>query len=88
MNDAATTALLVAIVTSPAALGEKRYLSDVAASYGYSVTDAAFQRLLLNSWDEGLVRLSRADLVLDRAKVEASRIAVETEEFHYAELAE
>lgn len=88
-------ALVVAVVTSPAAPIENgssrddelkgRYLSDVQESLGFD--DAAFREVVLSAWYDGLVRLSRADLVRDVAREAASELRLETETFHYIALA-
>jgi hypothetical protein len=84
--NATQTAAAIAILTTAPALGERRYLSDVQAALGFDAD--SFRAVILSLWDEGHILLSRADLVLDAAKVEASTLRIETEEFHYAELAE
>jgi hypothetical protein len=83
--NATQTALAIAIATTAPALGDKRYLSDVAAALGFDAE--RFEAVLLSAWYDGHIELSRADLVLDSAKVEASELRIETETFHYARLA-
>jgi hypothetical protein len=86
--NATQQALLIALTITAPALGEKRFLIDVARAAGYETVDGEFAAILESCWEDGLVNLSRADMVYDRARVDASSLRILTEEFHYAELAE
>jgi hypothetical protein len=97
MNSAQLALVVALITTDPvpefrAAAGEpgadernetaNRYLCDVRAQLGFGRAD--FEALVLNAWLDGLIELSRADLVFDADKVEDSEIRYLTETFHYA----
>jgi hypothetical protein len=69
------------------ALGRKFYLADVASvleTYR-GISWAGFAELAVAAHQAGLIELTRADLVIDTAKTEASEIAHETAAWHYLE---
>jgi hypothetical protein len=66
-------------------LEDRCYLCDVQAATGLDA--ASFTAALLKLWYADRIELSRADLVLDSAKVAASELQILTETFHYARLA-
>jgi hypothetical protein len=66
-------------------LEDRCYLCDMRAATGLDA--ARFTAALLELWYADRIELTRADLVLDSAKVEASELRIETETFHYARLA-
>jgi hypothetical protein len=66
-------------------LEDRCYLCDMQAGTGLDA--ARFTAALIELWYADRIKLERADLVFDSAKVAASELCIETETFHYCRLA-
>jgi hypothetical protein len=88
MNAPTPTDLVLAaldVLRTTEKLDDRIWICDVRAACAMrDLTAEQVDEALLVLWDERRVELTRADLIFDTAKIEASEIRLETETFHYA----